>query len=43
MQVNWVYSRAGQAMTAVDVQHDVDNLYATGINHLNALTGPGGG
>lgn len=34
MRVNWVYARAGQAMSVTEVRSAVDGLYAGGINNV---------
>lgn len=33
MRVNWIYAKAGQAMSLTDVKHAVDGLYAGGVNN----------
>lgn len=38
MRVNWIYARAGQALTMSAVTHAVNGLYANGINYLNTTT-----
>ncbi|MFR9778813.1 hypothetical protein ACL02O_22530 [Micromonospora sp. MS34] len=38
MQVNWIYSVAGKAVTVADVRRAVDGIYRDGINYINTTT-----
>ncbi|MEU9082785.1 glycoside hydrolase family 16 protein [Streptomyces sp. NPDC048357] len=37
MKVNWVYYKAGEAVSQAEVQKTVDGFYSAGTNHINTV------